>query len=344
MNKSRFLVLFSLLLFLGLMAISLLPDDAEARRFGGGSSLGSRGSRSFSTPRQALPRQQTPTRQQSTATPPNGTKTPSPMGAGLMGGLGGLLLGGMIGSMLFGGGVGGGGGIGFLEILLIGGGIWLLFRWFKNQQRGRAPIPAGSGTTFQPYDKTQFTTDQQANDTFFKDNASSQSFNTNSHANEPTDEVSQGISHIMSMDPNFNEPQFLEGAKAAYQIIQSAWSDWSVERLRPLLTERMWGMIQNQAKERETAGRRDIVEKIQFNTAVISEAWQEGGEDWLTVHFVVSMVEYETDVNGQLIHGNPNQPIQAEEYWTFCRPVASNNPNWLLSSVQQPGEVARSVQ
>ena len=50
-----------------------------------------------------------------------------------MGGIGGFLLGGLLGSMLFGGmggmgGMGGGlfGGIGFMEILLIAGGLYLV--------------------------------------------------------------------------------------------------------------------------------------------------------------------------------------------------------------------------
>ncbi|MBF0212701.1 MAG: Tim44 domain-containing protein, partial [Magnetococcales bacterium] len=160
---------------------------------------------------------------------------------------------------------------------------------------------------------------------------------------QPLDEVSQGVAQIMSMDPRFNEAAFLNGAKAAYQQRQSAWSDWSVDRLRPLLTERMWSVVENHAKERQAAGRRDILEKIRFHTAELSEAWQEAGEDWITVHFVVEMVEYETDVAGRVLNGNPNQPITAEEYWTFSRPVGSSNPNWFLSAIQQPGEVARSV-
>ena len=61
-------------------------------------------------------------------------------GGGFMGGMAGMFLGGMVGRMLFGGmggmggGFGGGGGIGLLEILLIGGGIFLLMRYLRNRQ------------------------------------------------------------------------------------------------------------------------------------------------------------------------------------------------------------------
>lgn len=345
MHPSKLITLSSLFLFLGFIALSVLPNEADAGRFGGGSSVGSRGSRSFSTPRQATPRQATTPQQSATAASP--TAGGSRWGSGLMGGIGGFMLGGLLGSMLFGGGLGSGGGLGLLEILLIGGAIWFLFRWFKRQKgQTPAPIPlTNQGEMFQSYNKQSLNGGNQPDaHSFFQDKPAPQNFAMGAGSTNTLDEVSQGLAHIMSMDPNFNETQFLNGAKAAYQLIQGAWSDWSVGRLQPLLTQRMWGMIQAQASQRQAAGRRDIVEKIRFDIAQISEAWQEAGDDWITVHFIVDMVEYETDVQGQLLNGNPNVSIKAEEYWTFCRPVGSKNPNWLLSAIQQPNEVARSVQ
>ncbi|MEO5330965.1 MAG: Tim44 domain-containing protein [Magnetococcus sp. YQC-5] len=333
MNTTRMISLFSLILFLTCTATLFLPDDADAARFGGGSSVGSRGSRSFSTPHQATQRSEMKqTAPQSTPASPSGG---SRLGAGLMGGIGGLVLGGLLGSMLFGGG---GGGFGLLEVLLIGGVIWFLWNRFKKSQQSAAPIPAtNTGAHYDSLKNPAAGSDFQSTSTYT-------GFSAPQGGATGLDEVSQGVAQIMRMDPNFQEPRFMEGAKAAYQQIQGAWSNWSVDRLRPLLTERMWFMIEKQARDRQAAGRRDIVEKIRFIVAEISEAWQENGEDWITVHFVVEMVEYETDVVGLIQKGNPDSPIQAEEYWTFCRPTGSTNPNWYLSAVQQPGEVARSVQ
>lgn len=74
-----------------------------------------------------------------------------------MGGFTGMLLGGMIGRMFFGGmGVGyggGGGGIGLLEIILIGGGIFLLMRFLRNRQ---APVYQGSYSGFSHSDEDPY--------------------------------------------------------------------------------------------------------------------------------------------------------------------------------------------
>src|SRR5258705_12937936 len=110
----------------------LLVTDAWARA-GGGSSGGSRGSRSYSSPAKPAPSPMTPSQPVSPASP--ASQRPGWSG-GLMGGLAGFALGGLLGSMLFGHGMGGGfgGGFGLLEMLLIGGGIFLLVRLVRNRQ------------------------------------------------------------------------------------------------------------------------------------------------------------------------------------------------------------------
>ncbi len=346
MKPNRFFAMFGIALTLGFAALTVIPEDAEARRFGGGRSFGSRGSRSFSVPRQPTQRstmQQRQTTQSRQSSAMAGNTGGSRFGSGLMGGIGGLLLGGMIGSMLFGGGgVGGagGGGIGLLEILLIGGGIWFFMRWLRRKKAGERAAtmsPMGGGSHESPMEFSR--DDNQGGplpERFETGGGGDASFN------QPTDEVSQGIEHIMQMDPSFREDQFIDGAKQAYKMIQSAWSDWSVDRLRPLLTDRMWGMVQAQAEERKDAGMRDIIEKIDFKTAEVSEAWQESGENWITMRFVVSMIEYSTDVEGNLKEGSMDTTVEHEECWTFTRPVGAQDPNWFLAAIQQPDEVARS--
>ncbi|MEO5376477.1 MAG: Tim44 domain-containing protein [Magnetococcus sp. DMHC-6] len=333
MKKQRFDLLFVLAIMIGVAVLSIWPEDLFAKRIGGGSSIGSRGTRSFSTPRQSAPPSSatTASRESSTPSPSSGSslggmQNRPGMSSGLLGGVGGLLLGGLIGSMLFGGsGAGIGGGIGLLDILVIGGLLWFALRWFKNQQA--ASRLATNPAQRQGYmDKENFAPLEE-------------SFSSGGGV----DEVSQGLAHMAAMDSDFNSAHFLVGAKNSYRQIQGAWSDWSVERLKPLLTEGMWEIIQRQALERKGAGQRDIIEKIQFNQAYISEAWQESGEEWLTVCFDVQMVDYVTDVAGKLVEGDPDTLIQVVEYWTFTRPVGSRNPNWKLAAIQQPGEVARST-
>jgi len=125
-----------LALALMLLVPLLWTADAFARA-GGGSSGGSRGSRGFSSPSSPAP--MSPTRP-TTPAPTSPQPAPSRWG-GLGGMLGGLLVGGLLGSLLFGGH---GGGIGLLEILMIGGAIWLALSFLRNRSQQPQPAaPAG---------------------------------------------------------------------------------------------------------------------------------------------------------------------------------------------------------
>lgn len=355
MKRSKLFVFVSTLFLLGFAFGAILPSEALAKRMGGGDSMGSRGSKSFSAPKEPSARssfnQPSPAVQQPRAA---GGGMMGGFGSGLLGGLGGFVLGGMLGSMFFGGGSGAGaaaGGIGFLEILLIGGAIWFFVRWFKRH-RAMAPaaIGGGSGVSLAKggFDVPNSATagfDSSVSDRSYQareggSHGLPQAFTLGGSgaAGMGGDEVSQGLGHIASMDPNFNEGQFISGAKLAFQQLQKSWCDGNVENLRPLLTAGMMDRVQSDLNGRQTAGHRDFIEAIQFRKAEISEAWQESGEDWITVDFLVSMLEYSTDGRGVVVDGNRSVPVEVEEYWTFSRPVGSRNPNWLLAAIQQPGQ------
>src|SRR5262245_8617286 len=141
-NPKRKMVLIVLGLFAAVgLAQVVLEATAEARA-GGGRSGGWRGSRSSQAPSQfgqpAQPRRETMPQSQQPS-------TLGPQSGGLMRGLGTAILGGFLGSLLLSGlanagGLGGFGssGFGMLEILLLAGLAYFLYRKFI----GSSPAPA----------------------------------------------------------------------------------------------------------------------------------------------------------------------------------------------------------
>ncbi|MES0372038.1 MAG: Tim44-like domain-containing protein [Mariprofundaceae bacterium] len=113
------LLLLSILAIFTLTAVGV--EEADARRFGGGSSFGK--SRMFKQPTQqrAAPRK---------ATPANSQKGSAR--TGMMGMIGGLALGGLLGAMFFGGGFEG---INFFDILIFGGLLFILFKFMGRKAR-----------------------------------------------------------------------------------------------------------------------------------------------------------------------------------------------------------------
>jgi predicted lipid-binding transport protein (Tim44 family) len=68
----------------------------------------------------------------------------------------------------------------------------------------------------------------------------------------------------------------------------------------------------------------------------VTEAWQESGQDFVTVRFLASLLDYTMDESGtQLVDGSRTEPVKFEEYWTFTRSVGAGP--WRLSAIQQGG-------
>ncbi len=308
------------LIALLVMALAPLVWTAEAwARAGGGSSGGSRGSRSYSSP--ARPSQSPVSPSQHAAPAPSQQTAPQRPGWG--GVLGGLLVGGLIGSLLFGGpAMGGFGGIGLLEILIIGALIWFAMSYMRRQHQAAAPTgyasPEGANAPrWQP--TTQY---------------SSASSTVPAEAPVAAGDLARGLAHIRQIDPSFDPARFPETASDIFFRIQAAWMRRDVGVVSALLTLEMQGILQGECDRLRAQRRINRLESIAVRSAEVTEAWQEGGQDYVTVHFLASLLDYTTDDSGdQVLEGSRTEPVKFEEYWTFVRPVGPNP--WRLSAIQQ---------
>jgi len=334
-KKTRWTLVFSTLLFFGMATI--IESSAWARA-GGGRSMGSRGSKSFSAPQtpaspsQSAPGMSTPGRNPapgSPAQPSGGFFSRSPFMAGLAGGLAG----GMIGSLLFGGlghaspGGVAGGGIGFIEIALLGLLLYLAYRFFKRrreQSLATASSYAGASTETGVYPGSAQTPYPHAS----------------GYPQEPVSghgEVARGMDQIRSFDPSFDEERFKETAQDLFFRIQAGWTNRSLSGIEGILTGEMADYFN---KEFETMNRKGVInrlENIAIRKVEIAEAWQESGKDYITTLFTANLLDYTVDaVNREVVEGDKLNPVKFQEYWTFCREIGS--PRWQLSAINQAGQ------
>jgi len=301
-----------------LLSGSLLWAAEASARAGGGSSGGSRGSRSYSAPARPSPSQVSPSRP--TAPPsPVAPAPPAPQRPGWGGVLGGLVAGGLIGSLLF-GGVGGhgfGGGIGLLEIIVIAGVIFLAIGWMRRRQAESAGGPAYAGgyrTDWQPGDRSASTAAVEM-------------------PAEPAD-LDRGVGHIRQLDGSFDPAAFAETATDMFFKIQGAWTSRDLGKVADLLTPEMRGVLGAQIDQLRADRRINRLENIAVRQASVTEAWQEKGQDFVTVYFLASLLDYTTDESGsRVLDGSTSEPVKFEEYWTFVRPAGPGR--FTLSAIQQ---------
>jgi predicted lipid-binding transport protein (Tim44 family) len=316
------------------LALSSLLFVAEASaRAGGGSSGGSRGSRSYSAP--TSPSQVSPSRPTAPPSPVAPAPMQAPQRSGWGGMLGGLLVGGLIGSLLFGGlGHGMLGGIGLMEIVLIGGLIAFAIIWMRRRQAaGAVGTPAyaggysGSGSSSGGW--------QPSGGSTYSGGGSSAAPAAMLDAPAELSDLDRGVGHIRQMDAQFDPAAFSESATDIFFKIQAAWTNRDMGRVTDLLTPEMRGVLQAQCDKLRADRRINRLENIAVRQAAVTEGWQEKGQDFVTVYFLASLVDYTTDESGaQVLDGSRTEPVKFEEYWTFARPVGPNP--WKLSAIQQP--------
>jgi predicted lipid-binding transport protein (Tim44 family) len=242
-------------------------------------------------------------------------------GGGLLGGLaGGLLFRSLFGApAVYGGGPGGlgGSGISLIDILLLGGIGYLIYRYIRKRRETEAMAYQGAQVEmpyqapYPPvYDQPQA---QPAGDW----------------------ELEQGLGYIRQYDPSFDAARFQDWCMDAFFKVQGAWANRDMAPVRQLLTEEMYRILQADAERLKADKQINRLENIAVRSVDISEAWQESGEDYITVRVYANLLDYTVDeASGQVLSGSKTDPVKFEEYWTFTRPVGGNP--WKLSAIQQP--------
>ncbi|MDD1643842.1 MAG: 39S ribosomal protein L45 [Methylococcaceae bacterium] len=284
-------------------------SDADAKRFGGGSSFGGRSSYSAPYKRSVIPPNRSASQQQATAQNQAARQGMANRG-GLMGMLGGLALGGLLGSLFFGGAFEN---LNLMDILVFGGIAFLLYKLFAARA-GAAQRPAYNRTA-SDYEESQpiqsnpsgFNTDVLFN----KDKKPSAGQNFQ----QDTD-----FKNTVAVPEGFDQQAFLYGAKIAFTTLQKAWDDRDLAEIRGLSTDKVFSEIQDQLKASATENRTDILKL----DAELLEVREIGSELEAVVLFDAIMRE---DINAQT--------EQVREVWHFVKPKISIQPKWLLDGIQQ---------
>jgi len=289
------------------LAASITPHDAFARA-GSGTSLGSRGSRTYSAPATTntapstaapMQRSMTPQTAPSLGAPAAPFAQPSffgrsPFMSGLMGGL----IGAGIGGLLFGGGMFHGmhGFAGFLGFLLqialvvfVGRLIWGYFASRRPAMAGGPDFMARTASAGMP--------------------------------------MGGGGTHAIPITADD-----YHAFEDVLQHVQAAWSAHDLNTMRTLATPEMVSYFAEQMAEQASRGVRNMVGDVKLQQGDLSEAWAEPNREYATVAMRFSMIDVTRDAAGRVVDGSPTEHTQATEVWTFMRAPGGT---WLLSAIQQ---------
>lgn len=287
--------------------------EADAARFGGGRSFG--GSSSFSKPFSSsrLP--------ESTVRTPSGAQQQQPgavagaaarPGFGGMGGIfGGLLAGTLLGSLLSGNGFAGGG---MLDILLIAGALYLVFKFLgrrRTVQHGQTNASMGMPVP-----------DDDGRNQTLRDNVSDSRGNGmwDMLRNRGESAAGPAAQSAVNVPAGFDQEEFLRGARMLYQRMNDSWDRRDLNDIAEFATQPFLTEIREQAEASPNPERTEIM----LVTANLVGVVREAGRETASVYFDVMLRE------------DPSQreAIQVREVWHFVR-AADSKDMWKLDGIQQ---------
>lgn len=150
--------------------------------------------------------------------------------------------------------------------------------------------------------------------------------------------VQQGLLEILKQDSSFDPQHFTQGAKAAYEMIVTAFAEGNRRMLKDLLDTDVYDGFIAAIADRESRGEQIDQSFVGIEKADIVEAELRKGIAYITVRFVSQLISATRDRNGEIISGDDKRVKDVTDIWTFSRDMSSAralaNPNWKLVATQ----------
>jgi predicted lipid-binding transport protein (Tim44 family) len=146
--------------------------------------------------------------------------------------------------------------------------------------------------------------------------------------------TADGLKAVAAADRSFNATDFLAGARAAYEMIVTAFAEGDRKVLKNLLSKEVYDGFVAAITQRETRPETIEFKFVGIDKAEITGAAVKNGTAQVTVRFLSKLVSATHDKTGKVIDGDPVHVGDVTDIWTFARDVNSRDPNWKLIATE----------
>ena len=146
--------------------------------------------------------------------------------------------------------------------------------------------------------------------------------------------VAAGLDAIAAAEPGFDVKHFIAGARAAYEMVVTAFASGDRRQLRGLLSREVYDGFDAHISDRETRGETVETKFVSIDSSTISGAELRGRTAQIAVRFVSKLVSATRDRSGAVIDGNAEKVTDVTDVWTFARDISSHDPNWKVIATE----------
>jgi predicted lipid-binding transport protein (Tim44 family) len=143
-----------------------------------------------------------------------------------------------------------------------------------------------------------------------------------------------GLEAIAASDASFTPKEFITGAKAAYEMIITAFAEGDKATLKTLLSREVYDGFSGAIDARSRAGEKLEQRFVGIDRAEITAATLQGKRASIRVEFQSQLIAATRNGAGEVIDGDPAQIRDVNDEWTFERDTGSRDPNWKLVATE----------
>jgi predicted lipid-binding transport protein (Tim44 family) len=151
---------------------------------------------------------------------------------------------------------------------------------------------------------------------------------------EPGTPTAQALTEIARIESSFDAPAFLEGAKAAYEMIVTAFAQGDRKTLKDLLSREVYEGFERAISDRERRGDKVETTFVSIDKAEMVGAEVHGKTAQIAVRFLSKLITATRDAGGVVVDGSPDAVVDVTDVWTFSRNLGSRDPNWQLVATE----------
>lgn len=134
-------------------------------------------------------------------------------------------------------------------------------------------------------------------------------------------------------EPNFDAERFIEGSRAAYEMILMGFEAGDKTALRPLLSNDVFDSFASVIDERAANNLSVDARFVGLRSSKIEGARLNEADKTLEmdVRFDAEMIVAVRNAEGEVVDGDPSFVRRMNDLWTFERKLGDPNPGWLLT-------------
>ena len=135
---------------------------------------------------------------------------------------------------------------------------------------------------------------------------------------------------ISSIDPTFNENEFLKGAQNFFEMVIDCFVKGDLKDLLNFIDSKLIKSFQSVIDERLEEQESLKIDIVKINSIQIKDVKKLKNLLRLSVLFETEQIKVLKDKKGKIIDGDQNTSILVKDLWTFEKKIQSKDLNWKL--------------